>query len=283
MSGFWVMSLILAELLPPARPGLVPRSLAILDEHDLHQNLGTAGEPTLLVPIFTRCSGSCPLTAVALKQAIPGASAVPPTARPSFRVARGALHRRGGDSRALRRSRFPRDEQRLGLQSRRPGVRPFAEGPLGCNPVGAALEGGVELSPSPGPGRRRPDGTAEAGGLVDPSRGLDRACVRWVRCLARRRQARPRARPFCLAEDPRAAGCSAAVARQRVPAGLPRRARAPSLRRVAADPGAISTAFVETGTSFHAHPALRRKWSACTPDLNRCVDRSSRCRALDRP
>ena len=35
--------------------------------------------------------------------------------------------------------------------------------------------------------------------------------------------------------------------------------------------------------SFHAHPALRRKWSACTPDLNRCVDRSSRCRALDRP
>jgi hypothetical protein len=34
---------------------------------------------------------------------------------------------------------------------------------------------------------------------------------------------------------------------------------------------------------FHAHPALRRKWSACTPDLNRCADRSSRCRALDRP
>jgi hypothetical protein len=75
MSGFWVMSLILAELLPPARPGLVPRSLAILDEHDRHQNLGTAGEPTLLVPIFTRCTGSCPLTAVALKQAIPGGSA----------------------------------------------------------------------------------------------------------------------------------------------------------------------------------------------------------------
>ena len=75
MSGFWVMSLILAELLPPARPGLVPRSLAILDEHDRHQNLGTAGEPTLLVPIFTRCAGSCPLTAVALKQAFPGASA----------------------------------------------------------------------------------------------------------------------------------------------------------------------------------------------------------------
>jgi hypothetical protein len=28
---------------------------------------------------------------------------------------------------------------------------------------------------------------------------------------------------------------------------------------------------------------LRRKWSACTPDLKRCVDRSSRCRALDKP
>ena len=39
----------------------------------------------------------------------------------------------------------------------------------------------------------------------------------------------------------------------------------------------------ECAWAFHAHPALRRKWSACTPDLNRCVDRSSRCRALDRP
>jgi cytochrome oxidase Cu insertion factor (SCO1/SenC/PrrC family) len=75
MSGFWVMSLILAELLPPARPGVVPRSLTIVDEHDQHQNFETAGEPTLLVPIFTRCAGSCPLTAVALKQAMPGAPA----------------------------------------------------------------------------------------------------------------------------------------------------------------------------------------------------------------
>ena len=75
MSSFWVMGLLLAELLPPARPGLVPRPLAILDEHDHRQNLGTAGEPTLLLPIFTRCTGSCPLTAVALKQAMRGASA----------------------------------------------------------------------------------------------------------------------------------------------------------------------------------------------------------------
>jgi cytochrome oxidase Cu insertion factor (SCO1/SenC/PrrC family) len=75
MSSVWVISLILAELLPPAQPGLVPRSLAVLDEQDRPQNFGTAGEPTLLVPIFTRCDGSCPVTAVALKQAMPGASA----------------------------------------------------------------------------------------------------------------------------------------------------------------------------------------------------------------
>src|SRR5262249_46144219 len=75
MSSFWLMSLILAELLPPAQPGFLPRSLAVLDEQDRQQNFGTAGKPTLLVPIFTRCAGSCPLTAVALKQAMPGASA----------------------------------------------------------------------------------------------------------------------------------------------------------------------------------------------------------------
>ena len=75
MSSFWVMSLILAELLPPAQQGLVPRSLAVLDEQDRRQNFGTAGQPTLLVPIFTRCTGSCPLTAGALRQAMAGASA----------------------------------------------------------------------------------------------------------------------------------------------------------------------------------------------------------------
>jgi cytochrome oxidase Cu insertion factor (SCO1/SenC/PrrC family) len=75
MSGFWVVSLMLAELLPPARPALVPRTLALLDEHDRQRNLATGPEPTLLVPIFTRCTGTCPLTAVALKQAMPAASA----------------------------------------------------------------------------------------------------------------------------------------------------------------------------------------------------------------
>jgi cytochrome oxidase Cu insertion factor (SCO1/SenC/PrrC family) len=74
MRSFWVMSLMLAELLPPAHPGLVPRSLPVLDEQDRHLEFGTSGEPTLLVPIFTRCAGSCPLTALALKQVMPGAS-----------------------------------------------------------------------------------------------------------------------------------------------------------------------------------------------------------------
>jgi len=75
MSGFWLMTLVLAELLPPGRPGLVPRSLTVLDEQDRQQSLGTGGEATLLLPIFTRCAGTCPVTAATLKQAIPGASA----------------------------------------------------------------------------------------------------------------------------------------------------------------------------------------------------------------
>ncbi|HUM10560.1 MAG TPA: hypothetical protein VLT82_06380 [Myxococcaceae bacterium] len=75
MSGFWVMTLVLAELLPPARPGLVPPSLAVLDEQDRHQSLMTAGAATLLLPIFTRCAGTCPVTAASLKQALPGTSA----------------------------------------------------------------------------------------------------------------------------------------------------------------------------------------------------------------
>jgi len=73
MSSVWVIGLMLAELLPPAQPGLVPRSLAVLDEQDRRQNLGATGKPTLLLPIFTGCAGTCPLTAVALKQAMRGA------------------------------------------------------------------------------------------------------------------------------------------------------------------------------------------------------------------
>src|SRR5689334_13343818 len=75
MSGLWVMGLILAELLPPGQPGLVPRSVAVLDEQDRQQDVWSGGGPTLLLPVFTRCGGSCPLTAAALKQAMRGASA----------------------------------------------------------------------------------------------------------------------------------------------------------------------------------------------------------------
>lgn len=75
MSSFWLLSLVLAELLPPAQPGFVPRRLAVLDERDRYQEFLPAGRPTLLLPIFTRCGGTCPLTAAALKQAMRAAAA----------------------------------------------------------------------------------------------------------------------------------------------------------------------------------------------------------------
>ncbi|HWE25333.1 MAG TPA: hypothetical protein VG496_15455 [Myxococcales bacterium] len=62
-----------AELLPPERAGLVPRKLAVLDDRDGSHDLSSvaAGElPTLLVPVFTRCNGTCPFTAISLKGAL---------------------------------------------------------------------------------------------------------------------------------------------------------------------------------------------------------------------
>jgi hypothetical protein len=49
--------LVLAALLPPANPRTLPPALA-----------GDA--PTLLLPIFTRCGGTCPVSAVYLKEAL---------------------------------------------------------------------------------------------------------------------------------------------------------------------------------------------------------------------
>src|SRR5512141_568188 len=66
-----------ATLLPPERALALPRGLVAFDEHDQRTDLaaGTAGTPALLVPIFTRCSGTCPLAAVLLKQALEKARA----------------------------------------------------------------------------------------------------------------------------------------------------------------------------------------------------------------
>jgi cytochrome oxidase Cu insertion factor (SCO1/SenC/PrrC family) len=56
--------------------------LIVSDEKDARHDLRAmaAGAPTLLLPIFTRCSGTCPLTALALKEALG-------KARAPFRVA----------------------------------------------------------------------------------------------------------------------------------------------------------------------------------------------------
>src|SRR5215471_9824279 len=72
MHGLWVAGLVLAELLPPARLREKPRRLAVVDEKNQVQELRLDGAPTLLEPIFTRCTGTCPLTAVALKEALAG-------------------------------------------------------------------------------------------------------------------------------------------------------------------------------------------------------------------
>ena len=72
MHGFWVAGLVLAELLPPAKLRQMPRRLAVVDEKNQVQELRLAGAPTLLEPIFTRCTGTCPLIAVALKEALTG-------------------------------------------------------------------------------------------------------------------------------------------------------------------------------------------------------------------
>jgi hypothetical protein len=74
-----LMAFLLAGLQPPSSPRGGPRDLAVLDDRDRPQDLLGARTPTLLQPIFTRCSGTCPLTALALKQAVA-------YAQPPFRV-----------------------------------------------------------------------------------------------------------------------------------------------------------------------------------------------------
>jgi cytochrome oxidase Cu insertion factor (SCO1/SenC/PrrC family) len=93
-----------AELLPPESSQVVPRRLVVSDDQDVLRELRgmAAGAPTLLLPIFTRCSGTCPLTAVQLKEALG-------KARASFRVVLLSFDQedRAGDLQAFR--------QRFGL------------------------------------------------------------------------------------------------------------------------------------------------------------------------
>lgn len=60
----------------------MPHGLIVSDDRDARQDLRALamGAPTLLLPIFTRCGGTCPLTALALKDALG-------KARAPFRVA----------------------------------------------------------------------------------------------------------------------------------------------------------------------------------------------------
>ena len=61
-----------AALLPPESTRALPRDFLVSNEEDQRQDLRSlaAGAPTLLLPIFTRCSGTCPLTALVLKEAL---------------------------------------------------------------------------------------------------------------------------------------------------------------------------------------------------------------------
>jgi cytochrome oxidase Cu insertion factor (SCO1/SenC/PrrC family) len=61
-----------AVLLPPQGPSALPRGLSVLDESDAAHDLRGlwAGTPRLLLPIFTRCGSTCPLTALVLKDAL---------------------------------------------------------------------------------------------------------------------------------------------------------------------------------------------------------------------
>jgi hypothetical protein len=77
--SLFLIAVLVAGLAPPSSPHVKPRALAVLDDRDRPQELPEGPAPTLLLPLFTRCGGTCPLTALSLKQAIAGA-------QPPFRV-----------------------------------------------------------------------------------------------------------------------------------------------------------------------------------------------------
>ena len=73
---------MIAALVAPASSRDLPGGLAVADEADQQSDLRDLllGEPALLLPVFTRCTGTCPMTAVRLKEALA-------KARAPFRVA----------------------------------------------------------------------------------------------------------------------------------------------------------------------------------------------------
>ena len=62
-----------AQLYPAARPGMIPKDVAVVDDRgraqDLMELVRGAG-PVILLPIFTQCAGTCPLQAGNLKTAL---------------------------------------------------------------------------------------------------------------------------------------------------------------------------------------------------------------------
>jgi cytochrome oxidase Cu insertion factor (SCO1/SenC/PrrC family) len=65
-----------AVLLPPSGSRALPSGVAVLDDGDVARELRdlAAGTPRLLLPVFTRCRGTCPVTAVVLKNALASAA-----------------------------------------------------------------------------------------------------------------------------------------------------------------------------------------------------------------
>ena len=61
-----------AGLLPPERHDVLPRGLVVSDDQGARHDLRAiaTGAPTLLLPIFTRCTGTCPMTAHYLHRAL---------------------------------------------------------------------------------------------------------------------------------------------------------------------------------------------------------------------
>jgi len=72
----WSGAAFAAALLPAERPEPLPR-LTVSDDQETRHELRDlpAGEPALLLPVFTRCTGTCPMTAHFLKEALATAQA----------------------------------------------------------------------------------------------------------------------------------------------------------------------------------------------------------------